>query len=84
MNAPFEIGQLVMVHSVPPPVIAEREKFPGTLKLIQKAIGNTYCIRSFNQYGFAELWLNDDGTENLSGTTHSIWVEPCYLRSAEH
>lgn len=83
MNTFFEVGQVVVVQTVPPQVLAEGEKFPETLDLFQKATGNTYIIRGFNHYGFAELWLDADGTENPSGTTHTIWVETRYLQSAE-
>jgi hypothetical protein len=67
---------------IPPQVEQDRDKFPETHALFKKAKGRIFRIRDFDQYGHAELWLLDDGSESKENVKHSIWVEPEHLEMA--
>jgi len=74
------IGDIVEVLAVPEPVTRDRDKFPETYDLLATAIGRSYAIRSINEHSMAEIWLNDDASEDTRGIHHSLWIEPEYLR----
>ena len=74
MNA-FAIGDRVKILRIPEQVIQDRNKFPATYDLLEIAIGKSYFIHSFNDYKMAEIWMNDDSSEDMQGIHHSIWIE---------
>lgn len=76
MSARLDVGCRVKIVEVPPAVFADDNKFPETTELFHKALGRSFEVRGVNEQGFAELWVNDDGSEDNTGGGHSIWVEP--------
>jgi hypothetical protein len=79
----FNVGDQVKLNGIPTPVEGDRERFPETFALFQKAVGRTFRVRGFGEYGHAELWLREDGSENENGGVNSIWVEPEHLTHFE-
>lgn len=75
----FAIGDRVTLRRIPDPVTQDRAKFPETYDLMKLAVGRSYRIRSFNDYGMAEIWLNDDASEGGRGFAQSLWIEQEYL-----
>ncbi len=71
----FAIGDSIRVIRIPDLVTLNREKFPETYDLLKLAVGKSYSIRSFNEYKMAEIWLNDNASEDIQGIHHSIWIE---------
>jgi hypothetical protein len=59
--------------------VGDRERFPETFELFEKAVGRIYQIREIDEHGYAEIWLCDDGSEDTTGAAHSIWVEPEFV-----
>lgn len=77
----LEVGDRVKITIIPPQVERDRSRFPDTLALFQNAVGRVFHIRGFGEYGHAEIWLRQNGSEDGTGAAHSIWVEPEYLVS---
>jgi hypothetical protein len=77
----FKVGDQVKLLQVPPQVLCDRERFPETAELFERAVGRTYEVRDFGRYGHIELWLCDDGSEDSTGAAHSIWVEPEFVQA---
>ena len=75
----FEIGDRVKVTKVPPAVERDGSKFPETLAIFQRTVGQMFKVRGIDTYGHIELWVYEDGSEDETGAAHSIWVEPAYL-----
>lgn len=73
-------GDLIQLVEIPEQVIRDRENHPETYHLFELALGRHYRIRSFNDYAMAEIWLNDDASEDTLGIHHSLWVEEAFLR----
>jgi hypothetical protein len=78
----FAIGDRIRILRVPDQVTRDRDKFSETYGLLNLAIGKSYSIRSFNNYDMAEIWLNDDSSEDMRGINHSIWIEREYFEKA--
>ena len=72
---PLKVGDRIKLVRIPPQVLADRERFPETFELLEKAIGREYETRGVDRYGHVEVWLHEDGSEDTTGATHSIWVE---------
>jgi hypothetical protein len=70
----------VKLASIPLAVESERSRFPETFTLFQLALGKVFEIRSFGEYGHAELWLHPDGSPADTAAADSIWVEPEHLQ----
>ena len=67
----IEVGDWVRVVQVPPGVAeAPRE----TRSVFRRAVGKTFRVEGFNDYGLAELNLSKKVAKG-----HIIWVEPTYL-----
>jgi hypothetical protein len=80
--ARLKVGDRIRVAQIPPAVLLDRNRFPETLELFEKAVGRVYEIRGIDEHGHAELWLRDDGTEESGGGAHSIYVEPEFVQIA--
>jgi hypothetical protein len=78
----LQVGVRVRVARRPVPVAQDRQRFPETFDLFQKAIGRAYQVRAIDEHGHAELWLRDDGDEDIGGGAHSIYIEPEFLEIA--
>ncbi len=68
---PLEVGDWVRLVEIPVPVTPAE---PETYHIFQLALGKTFRIEAFDEFGHAEL--------NVSvkvGKFHWIWVEPEYL-----
>jgi len=74
-----QAGDRVKLVRIPPAVVSNRERFPETFELFEKSVGHTYQVRDIDEHGHAELWLQDDGSEDSTGAAHSIWVEPEFV-----
>ena len=72
----LKVGDRIKLVRVPPQVVRDRERFPETIALFEKAVGRLFLIRDIDEHGHAELWLRDDGSEDNTGAADSIWVEP--------
>ena len=68
----LEVGDWVRLIAVPPGVARMPEE---TRAVFAAALGRTFRIEAFNEYGLAEL----DLTRKVA-RLHTIWVEPQYLR----
>jgi hypothetical protein len=67
----IKVGDWVRVVQVPPGVAeAPRE----TRSVFRLAVGKTFRVEGFNEYGLAELNLSKKVAKG-----HIIWVEPAYL-----
>ena len=65
------VGDWVRVVQVPPGVAqAPRE----TRSVFRRAVGKTFRVEGFNEYGLAELNLSKKVAKG-----HIIWVEPAFL-----
>jgi hypothetical protein len=82
MNPSLAIGARVTLNSIPSEVLSDWNKFPETTALFHHAQRRSFTVRGLNEYNMVELWLNDDGSEDTTGTKHSIWVEPEYLEAS--
>jgi hypothetical protein len=80
--ARLKVGDRIRVAQIPPSVLLAQQRFPETLELFQKAVGRVYEIRGIDEHGHAELWLRDDGSEDIGGGAHSIYVEPEFVQIA--
>jgi len=78
-TSPFKVGDTVRLTGIPPQVQGDRGRFPDTFTLFERAVGGRFRVRGFDEYGHAELWLSDDGSEDTRGVSNSIWVEPQFL-----
>lgn len=80
MKAPqLKVGDRVRMIMVPPQVEQDQSRFPETFAIFHKAVGRTYRVRGYDEYGQVELWLLDDGSEDNRGVKHSVWVEPDFM-----
>ena len=75
----LNVGDRVKIVRIPPQVEHDRSRFPETFAIFQNAVGRAFQIRGFGDYGHAELWLRQDGSEDETGGKHTIWVEPAHL-----
>ena len=75
----IKAGDRIKLVQIPPRVVSDRERFPETFELLEKAVGHVYEIRDIDEHNHAELWLRDDGSEASTGAAHSIWVEPEFV-----
>lgn len=78
MNDSLKLKQKVLLNRVPQAVIRDRNKFPETWLLFNRAVGNKFTIQSFNQIGMAEVYVLPDGSEG-DACADSLFVEPEYL-----
>jgi hypothetical protein len=78
-TSPFKLGDTVKLIGIPSQVQQDRRKFPDTFALFERAAGGKFRVRGLDEYGHAELWVSDDGSEDMRGVSHSIWVEPQFL-----
>ena len=79
----LEIGDCVKLTAVPPEVARDGHRFPDTLAVFRSAVGCRFRVRGLDEYGHAELWVCEDGSEAKTGTAHTIWVEPEYLANED-
>ena len=79
----LRIGDRITITRVPTRVVMDRERFPETFDLFEKALGRIYEIRGFSDYGHLEIWLHEDGSEDRSGGADSIWVEPEFVSTVK-
>ncbi len=79
MRAGTKIGDRVKLMRVPPAVRRCWSKFPDTFHIFQLAVGKAFTVRGVDKQGHIELWVCANGSEDQSGTAHSIWVEPEHL-----
>jgi len=66
------VGDWVRLVSIPPDVATDPEE---TRAVFAAALGKTFRVEAFNEYGLAEL----DLTQKVA-RLNTIWVEPPYLR----
>lgn len=67
----MRVGDWVRLVVIPPDVA----KMPRETRAVFRfALGKTFKVEDFNEYGLAELDLNKKLREH-----HTIWVEPEYL-----
>jgi len=67
----IQVGDWVRLVFIPPDIA----NMPAeTRSVFRKALGKTFKIEEFNEYGLAELDLH-----KKLGEFHTIWVEPEYL-----
>ncbi len=78
----FKVGDRVRVMRVPPEVERDGRRFPDTFAIFQIAVGHVFHIRGFSKCGRAEIWLDQDGSEDETGGADTIWVEPRHLAAA--
>ena len=80
MNAQFQVEDRVKLCSMPAEIEAEKIRFPETYDLCSKALGHNFAIRGFNEYGMAELWIDQTGRNSGDACADSVWIEPTYLK----
>lgn len=68
----IEVGDWVRLVEIPPAITTMPRE---TRSIFRRALGLTFKVESFNQYGYAELDLS-----KKVGGQHTIWVEPVCLR----
>jgi hypothetical protein len=70
-NRKLCVGDWIRLVEIPPGI----EKMPEETQIVfEKALGKTFRIEDFNEYGCAEL----DLTKKVA-KYNTIWVEPHYL-----
>jgi hypothetical protein len=69
---PITVGDWVRLVTIPPDVATAPEE---TQAVFAAALGRTFRVEAFNEYGLAEL----DLTRKVA-RLNTIWVEPPYLR----
>ncbi len=65
---------------MPAAIIADREQFPDTWKLVTEALGGTFTVRGINDLGMAELWISEYGLNSDNACDDSVWIERDFLK----
>ena len=76
MNARLQLEDLVKLLHVPAAVKSDKIRSPETFDLCARSTGRTFTIRGFNDYGMAELWIDEEGRDSTDACADSIWIEP--------
>jgi hypothetical protein len=77
----FKVGDIVRVVKVPPSL--HDAAGIGTPEVFADAVGKTFRIEGFSEYGHLELFVRRDGTADDGHPLDSIWIEPGFVEAAD-
>ena len=77
----FKVGDIVRIVKIPPDL--HDAAGIGTPEVFANAVGKTFRIEGFGEYGHLELFARRGDAVDDSHPLDSIWIEPEFVEAAD-
>ena len=77
----FEVGDLVRITKLPPDLHDAADI--GTPGVFASALGQTFRVEGFGEYGHLELVVRERATADNTFDSDTIWIEPEFVEAVD-